>query len=118
MLREHRIDLTLKRANQEAQLDAYGEPTATPWPFKTYTIKAVISTENRDAEHSAIGDIADAKKEKLWFYCPGDADIRIQDRVIYPISSKHEWVVDSIDPLVIREVVVVMEVKCIRDPRY
>lgn len=112
------LDTVYLRSTPASGLDPYGEPIETPWPFTPFPIRIVIDTDKRDNQGSEIGGLPDRKREYVYFYCKGDVDIRMGDKLVYPANTDNQWLVDMIEPTMINNVPVICEVKAYRDPRY
>src|SRR5574343_588738 len=111
------LDTTLLRAETTVTKDRYGEPVETPWVYTEFDIRIVIDQEKMVGEQTQIGGLNDDKKDILCFYCKGDFDIRIGDKIIYPPASDNEWLIKYIDPQVFKGVVVISECRAYRDDR-
>lgn len=118
VLKKYGLDLTLLRLNESAEVDRYGEPITSPWPFDELTIRVFIEHERDFLEQMALGGLTDDKKEYLQFWVSGDADIRLGDKIIYPSGSEEQWLINRIEPYAMNDIVWVNEVRAIKDDRY
>lgn len=112
------VDTVLLRVSGTVEKDAYGEPVTSPWPFDSFPIRIVVDQDKREGEMTDIGALPDKKRDFLYFYCKGDFDIRIGDKIVYPAGSTTQWLVDLVVPTVISGVPVIIEAKAYRDARY
>lgn len=111
------LDTVMLRSDPNATLDAYGEQQE-PWDFDSTPIKIVIDTDKRDTQDGLLGGLPDPKKEYLVFFCAGDFDLRVGDKIVYPAGSENQWLVDVVQPQIFKGVCVITEARAYRDTRY
>lgn len=111
------LNTKLLRISETVEKDAYGEPLDRTTAFEEFDIRIVVDTDKRDNEKTDIGGLP-GKKEYILFYCAGDYDVRSGDKIIYPANSNTEWEVDKIEPTMINDIPVIIEIKACRDARY
>jgi hypothetical protein len=111
------FEVTFFRYQKNAPKDRHGEPIDDNWPRDTYTGLIVIDTEKLDNYQSMIGGLTEDKKEILFFLCAGDLDVRVGDKMIYPGDTDNQWLINHIEPQVFEDVVVLQEIKAMRDDR-
>lgn len=109
-----------KRYTQGSEvMGIFGEPSDGTWTFAETTIKIVIKTDKRHVDETLVGGLPESdSKELLHFYVSADEDIKIGDKIVYPVDTPNEWIVFSVIPTVVGSVEVTTEVKCHRDRRY
>lgn len=112
------LDTILKRPQEGLELDGYGEPIITPWPFDQFPIRLVIDEDKRREDETDIGGLPDGKHEFIYFFVKGDCDIRIGDKVLYPSGSINEWMVTRLQPNIFKGINVINEVRAQRDSRH
>lgn len=112
------FDTMILRSDSATQLDSYGEPINSPWPFIQMPIRIVVDIDKRDNEGGEIGGLADDKREYFEFFCSGDSDIKLGDKIVYPANTPNQWFIDKIEPITINNVVVIIEARAYKDNRY
>lgn len=114
------FDVIYKRYNGTSpSLDKYGEPIGGSWTLASGTIKIVIDSDKREVEESLVGGLPeDNNKEVLKFYYSADSEMRIGDKIVYPVSTPNEWIVYYLEPIVFDGVIVINKARCHRDRRY
>lgn len=100
------------------EFDRYGEPIKSPWLFDEIPIRIFVSQDKLDDESTGIGGLPDDKKELLEFFCKGDVDIRMGDKLIFPVNSSYQWLIGYIEPMMMSDVCVAIKVKANKDARY
>jgi len=118
-IRRFGVDVIQKRYTAGSEnLNIFGEPDDGTWALTETSIRIVVDTDKREVDETLIGGLPQySNKEVLYFYCAGDADIQIGDKIVYPPSTPNEWIVYFFIPNMFDGVDVINEVKCHRDSR-
>lgn len=112
------VETVLLRFDATLELDGYGEPISTSGEvFKEFPVTIVIDQDRRIAEETDIGGMP-SNKEFLYFYCPGNFDIKNGDKIVYPPNTENQWLVYRIELNPYKGTNVITEVRASRDKRY
>lgn len=114
-------DVTIRRnqyfTDNTDGLDLYGEPS-DPDNYTNVdyrTIRIVVDRIKEVEELTSVGGMSSPKKEILCCYISQSEDIAIGDVIYYPAGSEKQYEIDEIEPYVLEDEVLILEVKARRD---